>query len=65
MKDGWRTVLGREAYVENGKIKRFVDKDKTLYVWRYNHKYGGWDREYEITPAAFYAGMSRGTIMVK
>lgn len=74
MKDGWHTLQGYCVFVQNGMIVRGVKSslrlvsmedgyiyDLPAYVYRAS-RYGGYIREFEITPAAFVAGVKRGTI---
>lgn len=66
MKDGWHLVEGHDVYVEDGYIVRAMKNGGTLSarVYRYNRRFGTWDKEDKITPAAFRAGVKRGTIAV-
>lgn len=63
MKDGWHVINGYNVYVEDGFIIRGVshDQSKAVYVYR-ALKTGGYGKETKITPAAFRAGVKRGTI---
>lgn len=53
-----------EIYVENGKIVRGTKDNPycAAYVYRYSCQYNCWIIEEKITPAAFVAGVRRGTI---
>lgn len=63
MKDGWHRLQGKDVYVENGKISRGCKHDYTpAYIYRWNKQYRAYIREYNVTPAAFVAGLRRGTI---
>lgn len=69
MKDGWHKICGWDVYVEGGYILRGIDTDRNgsqipVYVYR-TSRHGGYDREERITPAAFRAGLKRGTIILK
>lgn len=65
IRDGWHTIAGYEVYVEDGFIVRGISDDhqKPLYVYR-SVRSGGYDREYNITPDAFRAGVRHGTIIL-
>lgn len=66
-KNGWHTIAGFSVFVDNGLITRAMKNNDTLpaSVYRYNRRFGTWDKEDKITPAAFSAGVRRGTITVK
>ena len=66
MKDGWHVLQGCDVYVRNGKIVRGTKDNHTLpaFVYRWDRKYNAWLRECRITPAAFVAGIKRGTIIL-
>lgn len=68
LRDGWHMVAGWEVYVEDGRILRGVmelcDGSRvTCYPMRHDRRRDvwGWDRK-PLTPAAFRAGLARGTI---
>ena len=65
MKDGWHVLQGYDVFVENGYIVRGMKDNCQLpaYVYR-SSKFGGYKREWRITPAAFVAGVKRGTIIL-
>lgn len=65
IKDGWHTIAGFSVYVEDGHITRAMKDSDTLPASVYRWKNDGWTIEYKITPAAFRAGVKRGTITVK
>ena len=67
MKDGWHSVYGWEVYVVDGKVMRGVSDDGNMTVWPYrlNHKYGGWDICIGISVSAFRAGVKRATIIMR
>ena len=65
MKDGWHDFHGLKAWVEDGKVYRLTDGDRTLYPYRANRREGGMDLDTGITLAALYAGWRRGTIDVR
>lgn len=67
MKDGWHLIEGHDVYVEDGYIVRAMKDCRQLSasVYRYNRRFGTWYKEDRITPAAFRAGVKRGTIAVK
>lgn len=62
--DGWHKICGYDVYIENGEIVRGVSDDwsRPLYVYRLCRNGDGYDREEHITPAAFRAGLKRGTV---
>ena len=66
IKDGWHTVAGCSVYVEDGYIKRATKSGDTLPagVYRWSKFNNAWMKEDKITPAAFRAGVKRGTIAV-
>ena len=69
IKDGWHNICGYSVYVEGGYILRGIDTDSNggqipVYVYRAS-RHGGYDREERITPAAFRAGMARGTVIMR
>lgn len=67
MKDGWHTILGREVLVENGYVVRGVKRSTTgvgkvpAYVYWWYPKMKVWNSVKKVTPAAFRAGVTRGT----
>ena len=65
MKNGWHIIAGSNVYVENGFVVRGLSKDslEPLFIYRISRR-GGYDMEYKITPAAFRAGMKRGTVVL-
>lgn len=67
MKDGWHVVAGHDVFVEDGYIVRAMKngKQQSASVYRYNRRFGTWDKEDKITPAAFRAGIKRETVAVK
>lgn len=66
MKDGWHTIAGKSVYVENERIIRGMKNNDTLtaYVYRWDRSTNAWIKEDSITPAAFRAGLKRGTIQL-
>ena len=66
MKDGWHVVAGCDVYVEGGYIVRATKNNgrQSASVYRHYSRPGTWYKEYKITPAAFRAGVKRGTIAV-
>lgn len=67
MKDGWHVIAGKDVYVENGYIIRATKNNgqESAGVYRYISRLRVWCKEDKITPAAFRAGVNRGTISVK
>lgn len=67
MKDGWHTIAGYSVFVEGGMIVRGMKNSDTLpaYVYRWSKSLNCWTKEESITPAAFRAGLKRGTIALK
>lgn len=67
MKDGWHTIAGFNVYVEDGKIRRGTVGEGTDYrtAWPYRWNGAGWTNCAGITPAAFRAGVRRGTVTMK
>lgn len=67
LRDGWHMVAGWEVYVEDGRILRGVMEDCNgsrvpCYPMRRDRRDARvWDRE-TLTPAAFRAGLARGTV---
>lgn len=63
--DGWHTIAGFKVYIEDGMITRGLsdDSQRPLYVYR-KSRIRGYDKEDRITPDAFRAGVSRGTIIM-
>ena len=66
MKDGWNVIAGHDVFVEGGYIVRAMKNggQQSASVYRYNRRFGTWDKKDKITPAAFRAGVKRGTISV-
>lgn len=66
IKDGWHTIAGESVYVENGRIVRGTKNNDTLpaYVYRWDRGAGCWIKKGSISPAAFRAGIKRGTIQL-
>lgn len=66
MKDGWHVVAGCDVYTEDGYIVRATKNNgqQSASVYRHDGKTGEWYKEHKITPAAFRAGVKRGTIIV-
>lgn len=63
--NGWYGVLGNLVYVENGHVVWGLAENKlrTVYVYR-KSRFGGYDREYKVTPDALRAGLKRGTMIL-
>lgn len=73
IKNGRHIVAGCEVQVEDGyiaggRVTCYDKKGRAYYGAIYravSQQYGGgWDRTYDITPAAFRAGLARGTLEV-
>lgn len=66
VKDGWHTIAGCSVYIENGRIIRGMKNNDTLtaYVYRWDRGASAWIRTDSISPAAFRAGIKRGTIQL-
>lgn len=66
MKDGWHVIAGHDVFVEDGYIVRAMKngKQQSASVYRHHSRPGTWYKEDRITPAAFRAGVNRGTISV-
>lgn len=66
MRDGWHTIAGKSVYIENGKIRRGMTNNDTQSAWvyRWNKAEKSWVAEGPISPAAFRAGIKRGTLIL-
>lgn len=66
VKNGWHTICGCSVYIEDGRIIRGMKNNDqlTAYVYRWDSGRGCWIRQDSITPAAFRAGIKRGTIQL-
>ena len=67
MKDGWHIISECEVYVEDGYILRGIKdtppQQTAAYIYR-SAKTGGFYKLNRITPAAFRAGVKKGTIIL-
>lgn len=67
IKDGFHIIAGYNCIVEDGYIAR-VCTDTEKGCWGVPFipcKYGGWDNAYkQLTPDAFRARLSRGTVII-
>ena len=68
--DGWHRIAGYNVLVENGKIIRGTLGEGTsnyraAWPYRLDTKNLCWNNCAGITPAAFRAGVKRGTVTLK
>ena len=63
MKNGWHKLVGNVVFVEDNKVMRGVFGGTTVYPYRWINKYNTWCKEY-MSPAAFSAGVRRGTVQM-
>ena len=62
IKDGWHTIYGIDAYIENGCVKRGLSSDgqRTIYPYK-AAKSGGWDLDQYMSVDYFRRKLSDGS----
>lgn len=64
--DGWHKIQGYDVYVEDDKVKigttGYGFDYKPIYSYRWNKKLNCWIKCFDLSVAAFSAGVRRGTI---
>ncbi len=63
MKNGWHKLAGNVVFVADNKVVRGVLDGYAVYPYRWTGKYSAWSKEY-MSPAAFSAGVRRGTVQM-
>ena len=58
MKNGWHMIMGFKIYVEDNKVLRGIDDNRTVYPYRWDNRLKCWNECSGISVSAFRKGLN-------
>ena len=60
----WKTIMGYDCYVEDGRVKRLKVDGRAAYTYIWSRRAGCWSMTQGLTPEQLRARIRRGSVKI-